>query len=617
MALSAGELFAGFTIERLLGAGGMGEVYLAQHPRLPRREALKILRADISIDESFRQRFIREADSIAALEHPHIVTVHDRGDADGRLWIATQFVDGADAALLLRDRYPAGMPADELAAITTAIAEALDYAHGTGLLHRDVKPANILLAHPDHDGNRRIYLADFGIARPLDDPAGLTATNFTLGTFASVAPEQLMGKAIDGRADQYALAATAYHLLTGKPVYSDSNPVAVISKHLAEPPPAPSTGCAELAPFDAAFARALAKKPEDRFDRCQDFARAITAAAAASGVSSPTAPTQEARIAEPIAQPRPRRKTPPHKVLASGSPVATSSTQPATLHNELHRAETEKANQAVSPITGHGADMRPRTSAQSQRVGLSSRFSQYSPNVQSMLSASLLLPTLIIWEVMLRTSIPFAYAITLANLVCGLFFLGVLAVVARTPRRRSRALIVGAITVAANSSAVWALDTVGDDGVRGFVFLEWLVLPIGFVLAWDIARRQHSRWRTIGLTLAAVTMVILRIVVISNLDGLFGGGHWFGLWFTAIGVVAVGCAIGWAIDGYGRSRDMHSILSQAGFTRLDDGSEGTVEHAREAYNYLCEVKLVSPDRALRIVKEQWPAVSDSDLEANL
>jgi serine/threonine protein kinase len=300
MTLSVGDLFAAYTIERLLGTGGMGEVYLVQHPRLPRKEALKILKADISSDESFRQRFIREADSIAALEHPNIVTVFDRGDTGGRLWIATQFVDGFDAARLLLDRYPAGMPAGEVSAITTAMAEALDYAHSKGLLHRDVKPANILLAHPDHDGNRRVYLADFGIARPLDDPAGLTATNFTLGTFAYAAPEQLMGKAIDGRADQYALAATAYHLLTGRPVYADSNPVAVISQHLTVPAPAPSTVRAGLTAFDGVFARGLAKNPEDRFPRCQDLAAALTSAAHNSGAGySATAPTQQAPIPPP------------------------------------------------------------------------------------------------------------------------------------------------------------------------------------------------------------------------------------------------------------------------------------------------------------------------------
>ena len=308
MTLGAGETFAGYTILGQLGAGGMGEVYLAQHPRLPRQEALKILRTDISNDDSFRQRFIREADSIAALEHPNIVTVHDRGKTDNQLWISTQYVDGTDAARLLQSRYPAGMPADEVADIIAAIASALDYAHKQGLLHRDVKPANILLSHPDPDGNRRIYLADFGIARPLDDPDGLTATNFTLGTLAYAAPEQLMGNTIDGRADQYALAATAYHLLTGRPPYSNTNPVAVISHHLTEPPPPPSTVRPELAPFDAAFARALAKQPQDRFPRCQDFAHALTTATTTAGSYSASAPTQQAQVAaQPTAHPRSKR----------------------------------------------------------------------------------------------------------------------------------------------------------------------------------------------------------------------------------------------------------------------------------------------------------------------
>jgi serine/threonine protein kinase, bacterial len=319
MTLGVSDVFAGYTIVRLLGAGAMGEVYLAQHPRLPRREALKILRHDISTDETFRQRFIREADSIAALEHPNIVTVHDRGDSDDRLWIATQYVAGTDAAKRLQDRYPGGMPADEALTITTAIAEALDYAHDRGLLHRDVKPANILLAQPDRDGNRRAYLADFGIARPLDDPAGLTSTNFTLGTFAYAAPEQLMGKAIDGRADQYALAATAYHLLTGTLMFPHCNQVAVISQHLTEPAPAPSSIRPELASFDAAFARALAKTPENRFPRCREFAHALADASTKSGIGfSPTAPTQQAPVSPAAPAPgRTRRRAPARGLLSA------------------------------------------------------------------------------------------------------------------------------------------------------------------------------------------------------------------------------------------------------------------------------------------------------------
>lgn len=192
MSLSTGDGFAGYTIVRLLGSGGMGEVYLAQHPRLPRLDAVKVLRTDISDDGEFRDRFIQEADLAAALTHPNILAVHDRGEYDDQLWIATPFIDGTDAAHLLRDRYPTGMPVHEALTIITAVASALDHAHDRGLLHRDVKPANLLLSNPDSDGQRRIYLADFGIARPIADAKGLTATNLTVGTVAYAAPEQLM-----------------------------------------------------------------------------------------------------------------------------------------------------------------------------------------------------------------------------------------------------------------------------------------------------------------------------------------------------------------------------------------------------------------------------------------
>lgn len=165
MPLESGATFAGYTILRLLGRGGMSEVYLAQHPRLPRRDALKILPEPTTADPGFRERFLREAELAATLWHPNIVQVHDRGESDGQLWIAMDYVQGADAAQLMRDRYPAGMPADDACAVITAVAGALDYAHQRGLLHRDIKPANILLSDPEHDGKRRILLADFGIAR--------------------------------------------------------------------------------------------------------------------------------------------------------------------------------------------------------------------------------------------------------------------------------------------------------------------------------------------------------------------------------------------------------------------------------------------------------------------
>ena len=272
MALTAGSTFAGYTIIRVLGAGGMGEVYLARHPRLPREDALKILSTSVTADPDYRQRFEREADLVAGLWHPHIVAIHDRGESDGQLWIAMDYVNGANAAELLQAS-PGGLPTESVLSIVAAVAEALDYAHDRHLVHRDVKPANILIA--EEPSGRRILLADFGIARRDDDSDGLTATNMTVGTVAYAAPEQLMGRALDGRADQYALAATAFHLLTGTPPFHDANQAVVISRHLTAEPPRVGAHRPELAALDPALAKALSKDPADRFARCTDFARAL------------------------------------------------------------------------------------------------------------------------------------------------------------------------------------------------------------------------------------------------------------------------------------------------------------------------------------------------------
>ena len=193
MLLGEGQTFAGYTVVRRLGAGGMGEVYLAQHPRLPRQDALKLLTGDVSANPSFRERFLREADLASTLWHPHIVGVHDRGEHEGQLWISMDFVDGEDAASLITRKYVDGMPQELAIAIITAVASALDYAHKKALLHRDVKPSNILLTHVEDDGEQRILLTDFGIARTIDDNSGLTDTNMTVGTVDYSAPEQLMG----------------------------------------------------------------------------------------------------------------------------------------------------------------------------------------------------------------------------------------------------------------------------------------------------------------------------------------------------------------------------------------------------------------------------------------
>jgi hypothetical protein len=275
MPFNNGEVFAGYVIQRLLGTGGMGEVYLAQHPRLPRHDALKILSLASTADVEFRARFTREAELAATLWHPHIVSVLDRGEFNGRLWISMEYVDGTDAGRLVGERYPRGMPEEDVWEIVSAVADALDFGHERRLLHRDVKPENILVTAADGH-RRRVLLTDFGIARRIDDVSNLTEENVAIGTISYVAPEQLLGKPLDGRADQYALAATTFHLLTGAPPFQDSNRAVVLSHHLGTPPPRISERRPELAHLDDVLTRALAKSPKDRYPNCVEFARALT-----------------------------------------------------------------------------------------------------------------------------------------------------------------------------------------------------------------------------------------------------------------------------------------------------------------------------------------------------
>ena len=307
MSLTLGAKFAGYTVERLLGSGAMGEVYLVKHPRLPRRDAVKILPPSLTGDNDFRERFLREADLAAGLWHPNIVEVHDRGECDDHLWIAMDYVDGSDAAALIKG-HPSGLPVDQVCAIVAAVADALDYAHQRGLLHRDVKPANILLTHPQ-SGHRRILLADFGIARQVADTTGLTATNVALGTVAYAAPEQLMGGVMDGRTDQYALAATAFHLLCGSLPFPNSNAVAVIGQHLSAPPPRISARRPDLGRLDAVLTAGLAKDPAGRFPRCRDFADALRAAVSAPVVPV-TQPAPRPPAPVPLPAPAPASKLP-------------------------------------------------------------------------------------------------------------------------------------------------------------------------------------------------------------------------------------------------------------------------------------------------------------------
>lgn len=271
------ESIAGYRIDRVLGRGGMGVVYAAWHPRLPRLDALKVMPATISHDPAFRARFIREAELAARLEHPNIVAIYDCGDDDGLLWLSMRLVRGVTAAQALRRR-PSGLPTAEVVRIAAEIGAALDHAHGKGLMHRDVKPANILL---DAEGDAaRAVLADFGVARAADDTS-LTASGLVVGTVDFCSPEQLTAADLDGRADQYSLACTVVHLLTGERPFEGSTAASVIAKHLSSPPPLVSERRAGLPrAVDDVIVRAMAKNRDQRFGSCRAFAAAFADAVA-------------------------------------------------------------------------------------------------------------------------------------------------------------------------------------------------------------------------------------------------------------------------------------------------------------------------------------------------
>jgi serine/threonine-protein kinase len=311
MSLRPGEAFAGYVIQRELGSGGMGAVYLARHPRLPRYDAIKLLRPELCNDPAFVGRFEREADTVAQLDHPNIVSVYDRGSSDGQLWISMRFIDGTNAERALAE-YAGGMPPDRAVRIISRVASALDYAHRHQLLHRDVKPANILLAAgADDDESERVFLSDFGVAKAIgaaaDRLASLTSTGSVVATLDYASPEQIRGLALDHRSDIYALGCVLYKLLTGVVPFPGDSIASRVYDHLNRSVRPPSELVDGLpAGFDEVVATAMAKDPEDRYPNCRALARAAAAALADTVASDarPAALDSDAELATTIT-PRP------------------------------------------------------------------------------------------------------------------------------------------------------------------------------------------------------------------------------------------------------------------------------------------------------------------------
>ncbi len=257
-----GTDFLGYRIEELIGRGGMGVVYRAYDLRLKRSVAVKFVAPWLALDERFRERFARETELVMSLEHPNVVPIYDAGDVEGRLYLAMRLVEGPDLGSLLRAE--GALEPARTVAICAQIASALDAAHARGLVHRDVKPSNVLL-----DGSEHVYLADFGLTRSLGNPIAESGEERSIGTPAYLAPEQFEGLAVDGRADVYSLGCLLYECLTGERVFPRDSRLAEAWAHLEEEPPRASRTRRGLPePVDRVISRALAKEPAERYPTC-------------------------------------------------------------------------------------------------------------------------------------------------------------------------------------------------------------------------------------------------------------------------------------------------------------------------------------------------------------
>jgi serine/threonine-protein kinase len=272
--LATGAVVAGFRVESLIGEGAMGRVYLAEASD-GRKVALKVLAPELARDDRFRQRFLKESDAVARLDHPHVVPTFASGDENGLLYLAMAYVEGSDLRLLLRNEQT--LDTDRTLALLEQAADALDAAHAAGLVHRDVKPANILVT--TRFEGEVAYVCDFGLARHVSSVSSLTGERGFVGTIDYVPPEQIEGGLIDGRADVYSLGCVLFESLAGERPFDRESELSVVFAHLNEAPPKLSEYRPDLPQaFDSVVATALAKSPDDRYSTCSELISAARAA---------------------------------------------------------------------------------------------------------------------------------------------------------------------------------------------------------------------------------------------------------------------------------------------------------------------------------------------------
>jgi serine/threonine protein kinase len=372
VAFAAGSRIAGYRLEERIGQGGMAVVFRARDQRLGRLVALKILAPELAGDAEFQRRFTRESRAAAAIDDPHIVPVFAAGEADGVLFIAMRYVAGGDAHSLLNQEGP--LPPDRVADIISPVASALDAAHRAGLVHRDVKPSNMLMdvlpGRPDH-----VYLSDFGLSKAVASTSGMTRAGAVMGTLDYISPEQIAGKLVDGRADQYALACSAFELLAGGPPFRRDEPTAAMYAHLSESPPKLASRRPGLPPeADGVLSRALAKAPGDRYASCGQFADALRDAFGFQPYRSgprimPAATPPPIESAWPAAQPATQSIDPaagmwvPEDAPASGYPVRSYNQTPATPVGTVPPVVASEAPPTVTPPLVQGVPSPPQGSS--------------------------------------------------------------------------------------------------------------------------------------------------------------------------------------------------------------------------------------------------------------
>ena len=329
---TVGSTIASYRIEEVIGRGGMGVLFRAEDQRSAtrgRHVALKVLSPSLAGDDRFRRRFERESQMAASLDHPNIVPVFEAGEDAGVLYIAMRYVEGQDLHAFLQGRGP--LEPDLAVGIVAQVAAALDASHAQGLVHRDVKPANILVVGGDAAAPH-VYLTDFGVTKRTESRSGLTATGQFVGTVEYVAPEQIEGRQVDHRADIYSLGCVLFECLTGSAPFAREQDAATLWAHLSEPPPPPTSRRPELPPaIDAVIERALAKSPDDRYGTCRELVEAARGALREGRrrAAPPPAPTSPAG---PVPDPSPARMpvpSPPPPVTAPRYASSPGITPPA------------------------------------------------------------------------------------------------------------------------------------------------------------------------------------------------------------------------------------------------------------------------------------------------